>query len=750
MAINTNTEEEFKKVKGFEEWQVLIPRGNILPIPRGATEDNPIVNRGIEDTSSLTLNDLASDLLSGNWITDTTGPADTWTTDTTGQSRTQELFNRFKAWTSDTWEVDLRTTKIWEVLTDEEKNQLIDKERQRIREQEWISFSERNKQFRKLSEDIASWEFFGGETQLSMERARAAEEEARIRGEAWEAIKTAEDLFAQELDLKTKQIREQGQKVMDTVQRLNSLRWGWRSSANEADIMEQQNKVTALVSAAEQDNALRLQLRKMEIEWAEWEAIAWVRAALAANEKVLNQRINSAIQTQLELDAAIWADFMQSAENLVWIMASAWVEVWDYDEKATQALWYISDSQWRPLVLDDTGNPVAPKNQFGMDSKISNFKDANDNTYVYTNWELTSIIDNQGNILKGDQLKTVKVPAQVEEDQSIAQRRATEWDLRNEFIKRPEVKRFLEIKAQFERVKQWAEADTAAWDLALIFSFMKMLDPASVVREWEFATAQNATWVPDQIRNLYNRARTWQRLNVNQRDEFKSTAEDLFVSESELFDSIKEWFRTIVEDAWARPEFVILEEFDVSKQAQIEAEDQAELDKIFSDEWWTVKTSSWKEFKIDLSGFNWADQPAETKDTISLIKEFEWFSPEAFGDFKQTSIWYGTPAKPWEKTITQQEAEKRLKERVARTEWVVDSLFPWLTKWQKAAITSFMYNLGDNIFKKPEAQKLKTAILNRDMETIKEQMVLFNKAWGKTLPWLVKRRQKELNLFLNA
>ena len=97
------------------------------------------------------------------------------------------------------------------------------------------------------------------------------------------------------------------------------------------------------------------------------------------------------------------------------------------------------------------------------------------------------------------------MPAQIQEDKTLDLRRKTETSLRNEFIKRPEVKRFQEIRSQFERVKQGAEANNASWDIALVFSFMKMLDPASVVRESEFATAQNAAWVPDQIRNLYNK-----------------------------------------------------------------------------------------------------------------------------------------------------------------------------------------------------------------------------------------------------
>lgn len=68
---------------------------------------------------------------------------------------------------------------------------------------------------------------------------------------------------------------------------------------------------------------------------------------------------------------------------------------------------------------------------------------------------------------------------------------------------------------------------TAAGDVSFIYQYMKMLDPGSVVREGEFATAQNATGVPDRIRNLYNKVATGQRLNDQQRNEFLQTAGSL-------------------------------------------------------------------------------------------------------------------------------------------------------------------------------------------------------------------------------
>lgn len=58
-----------------------------------------------------------------------------------------------------------------------------------------------------------------------------------------------------------------------------------------------------------------------------------------------------------------------------------------------------------------------------------------------------------------------------------------------------------------DSLSQIAKADSAAAQMALIFSFMKSLDPNSTVREGEYANAENTRGVPDTIRNWYNKAK---------------------------------------------------------------------------------------------------------------------------------------------------------------------------------------------------------------------------------------------------
>lgn len=58
--------------------------------------------------------------------------------------------------------------------------------------------------------------------------------------------------------------------------------------------------------------------------------------------------------------------------------------------------------------------------------------------------------------------------------------------------------------------------------IALVFSFMKTLDPGSVVRESEYATAKNAAGVPERVRNEYNKLLDGRFLTPEQVDGFIS------------------------------------------------------------------------------------------------------------------------------------------------------------------------------------------------------------------------------------
>jgi hypothetical protein len=87
---------------------------------------------------------------------------------------------------------------------------------------------------------------------------------------------------------------------------------------------------------------------------------------------------------------------------------------------------------------------------------------------------------------------------------------------------------FRKIESAFGRVEASVDDPSPAGDLALIFNFMKMLDPGSVVREGEFATAAEAGNVPTRIVGMYNRVIEGERLIPKQRTDFFERSKKLF------------------------------------------------------------------------------------------------------------------------------------------------------------------------------------------------------------------------------
>ena len=90
------------------------------------------------------------------------------------------------------------------------------------------------------------------------------------------------------------------------------------------------------------------------------------------------------------------------------------------------------------------------------------------------------------------------------------------------------------------RVFSSAQDPSAAGDLAMIFNYMKVLDPGSVVRESEFATAANAAGVPERVRGMWNRAREGTRLSVVQRNDFVDRTQKLMVGVQDLYGQAQE------------------------------------------------------------------------------------------------------------------------------------------------------------------------------------------------------------------
>jgi hypothetical protein len=120
-----------------------------------------------------------------------------------------------------------------------------------------------------------------------------------------------------------------------------------------------------------------------------------------------------------------------------------------------------------------------------------------------------------------------------------------------------ESKDFLTIRDAYNRIIVSAQDPSAAGDLALIFNYMKILDPGSTVREGEFANAQNSAGIPDVIRAKYNKVISGQRLAEDTRNDFVSRSKKLFEAQQSQQKTINDNYSMLSSSAGIPKEFVV-------------------------------------------------------------------------------------------------------------------------------------------------------------------------------------------------
>lgn len=133
---------------------------------------------------------------------------------------------------------------------------------------------------------------------------------------------------------------------------------------------------------------------------------------------------------------------------------------------------------------------------------------------------------------------------------------------------------------------------------------------------------------------------------------------------------------------------------------------------------------------------------------IELIKQFEGCRLTAYKPVPTEKYWtigyghYGADVAPNMK-ITQVQADQFLVQDLAKFEKKVNkySKYNW-TQYEFDALVSFAYNIGS-------IDQL-TANGTRDKVTIARKMLEYNKAGGKVLNGLVRRRQAEHDLFTSG
>jgi lysozyme len=150
------------------------------------------------------------------------------------------------------------------------------------------------------------------------------------------------------------------------------------------------------------------------------------------------------------------------------------------------------------------------------------------------------------------------------------------------------------------------------------------------------------------------------------------------------------------------------------------------------------------------------DAPARLADippaALQLVAEFEGYRSEAYRC--PAGVWtigYGTtrwgdgrPVQPGD-TITEDAARRLLKRDLADAAQAVDDLVKVeLTEHQRAALISFVYNIGRGAFAR---STLLARLSAGHMTSAADEFMRWIRAGGVVLPGLVRRRSAEAKLF---
>lgn len=117
-----------------------------------------------------------------------------------------------------------------------------------------------------------------------------------------------------------------------------------------------------------------------------------------------------------------------------------------------------------------------------------------------------------------------------------------EKDLWSQYSNADPVKVYEAVKGGYQRVYQGAQLDSGAGDMSVIYGFMKMNDPGSVVRESEFEMAAKSGSLGEQIQGFVNQIASGQRLDPEVRQRMVEAAAKLYDETSSDLSGINSQF----------------------------------------------------------------------------------------------------------------------------------------------------------------------------------------------------------------
>jgi hypothetical protein len=90
----------------------------------------------------------------------------------------------------------------------------------------------------------------------------------------------------------------------------------------------------------------------------------------------------------------------------------------------------------------------------------------------------------------------------------------------------------------YGKIQKSFASKTGPGDMSGLYSFIKLLDPDSAVREGEYATANNASSIPENIRRMYNKAIEGDLMDDAVRKKFLGEAQNIYTTQMQGYDTL--------------------------------------------------------------------------------------------------------------------------------------------------------------------------------------------------------------------
>ena len=143
------------------------------------------------------------------------------------------------------------------------------------------------------------------------------------------------------------------------------------------------------------------------------------------------------------------------------------------------------------------------------------------------------------------------VPPNPAEAQGFTQANA----LRDEY--RGLTSEFRTVQTAYENIRSAAKANDGAGDMSLLYSYVKLLDPTSVVRESEFATAAASGSFGERVQGAVARVISGARMPETLRDSFIREAKNLYANQRRGHDAIADQYETLSKRFGIEPNMVV-------------------------------------------------------------------------------------------------------------------------------------------------------------------------------------------------